>query len=108
MSARHVDIADAVFVALADATRRDVLRALMDHGPASATDLAPMIGVSRQAVVKHLGVLGDAGLVVSARHGREVRFEARTAPLLDAADWLTSTAAAWDRRAARLARRLAR
>ena len=108
MSARRTQVADAVFVALADPTRRDVLRTLLDHGPVSATDLAPVIGVSRQAVLKHLGVLGEAGLVTSARVGREVRFEARTAPLLDAADWLTSTAAAWDRRMDRLSRRLAR
>lgn len=108
MTARRTAAADAVFVALADPTRREVLRELLDHGPASATDLAPVVGVSRQAVVKHLGVLGDAGLVTSSREGREVRFEARTAPLLDAADWLTSTAAAWDRRVQRLARKLAR
>ncbi len=57
--------------------------------------------MSRQAVVKHLGVLSQAGLVTAERHGREVRYAGHTGPLIDAAAWLATTGAAWDRRLAR-------
>lgn len=93
---------DLVFAALADPTRRAVLEHLLQQGPASATTLAPSFPVSRQAVVKHLGVLGDAGLVSASREGREVRYRAETAPLLDAAAWLAKAGAQWDNRLARL------
>jgi DNA-binding transcriptional ArsR family regulator len=83
-----------------------VLQALLAHGPASATALSPSFHMSRQAVVKHLGVLADAGLVTAERHGREVRYAGRTEPLVDAAAWLAATGAAWDRRLARLSRQL--
>jgi DNA-binding transcriptional ArsR family regulator len=99
---------DAVFAALADPTRREVLTRLLDAGPTSASALAPGFDVSRQAVVKHLGVLEEAGLVKPERVGREVRYEVQTAPLAEAAEWLARTGAAWDRRLARLARRTAR
>ena len=97
---------DEVFAALADPTRRAVLEQLLARGPTTATSLAPAFAMSRQAVVKHLGVLGGAGLVSAERHGREVRYAAHTEPLVDAASWLASTGAAWDRRLARLARQL--
>lgn len=97
---------DEVFAALADPTRRAVLERLLAGGPATATTLAPAFTMSRQAVVKHLGVLGDAGLVSPQRHGREVRYAAQTDPLVDAASWLARTGAAWDRRLDRLARQL--
>jgi DNA-binding transcriptional ArsR family regulator len=98
---------DEVFAALADPTRRSVLEALLHDGPATATELAPGFAVSRQAVVKHLGVLVDAGLVACERHGREVHYHAVTAPLRDAATWLATAGAAWDKRLDRLARKLA-
>ncbi|MGD9755680.1 MAG: ArsR/SmtB family transcription factor [Acidimicrobiia bacterium] len=97
---------DDVFAALADPTRRALLQELLEAGPATATALAPQFPVSRQAVVKHLAVLADAGLVAAQRHGREVRYEARTDPLVDAAAWLAAAGARWDRRLARLARHL--
>ena len=56
---------DEVFAALADPTRRAVLQRLLDDGPTTATALSPSFAVSRQAVVKHLGVLADAGLVTA-------------------------------------------
>ena len=97
---------DEVFAALADPTRRAVLEVLLEGGPATATELAPGFAVSRQAVVKHLGVLADAGLVQCERHGREVHYRAVTAPLRDAASWLATAGAAWDKRLARLAHKL--
>lgn len=90
--------AGAVFDALADPTRRRVLRAVAEQGPATATELALHLPVSRQAVAKHLGVLRGAGLVTHERAGREQRYTARGDPLFDAATWLTTTGTAWDRR----------
>ncbi|AYY13905.1 ArsR family transcriptional regulator [Actinobacteria bacterium YIM 96077] len=87
-----------VLVALADPTRRELLDALAEEGQASATTLAGRLPVSRQAVVKHLRVLEEAGLVRYGRLGREVLYEVRPAPLDSSARWLAERAAAWDRR----------
>jgi DNA-binding transcriptional ArsR family regulator len=97
--------AGAVFAALADPTRRAVLRHVAEHGPLTATQLAGHLPVTRQAVAKHLAVLEEAGLVAPRRAGRENRFEATPAPLAEAARWLVRAEAAWDGRLERLARR---
>jgi len=97
---------DDVFDALADATRRQVLRRLADGGPQTPTELADHLPVSRQAVSKHLDVLGRAGLVTSARSGRETRFTFRPEPLSDAADWMADVGATWDKRLDALKKRL--
>jgi DNA-binding transcriptional ArsR family regulator len=94
--------AGRVFEALADPTRRAVLRRVAEDGPRTATELAASLPISRQAVAKHLGVLHEAGLVLPAREGRELRFTARLEPLADTQAWLAATGAAWDRRLARL------
>ena len=96
---------DAVFGALADPTRRLVVRRLL-AGAETATALAGDLPISRQAVVKHLQALAEAGLVAGVREGREVRYRAEPGPLGDAAEWLVATGAAWDRRLARLRGRL--
>jgi DNA-binding transcriptional ArsR family regulator len=96
---------DAVFAALGDATRRDVVQALAEAGSATATELAARFPISRQAVVKHLGALGQAGLVVGEREGREVRYRLTPAPLNDAVSWMAQVGARWDTRLARLAAR---
>src|SRR5690349_18121917 len=56
-------IAEQVFTALADPTRRAILAALAAHGPATATDLADRLPITRQAIAEHLALLADAGLV---------------------------------------------
>ncbi len=96
--------ADAVFAALADPTRRQVLQALASGGAATATELADHFPVSRQAVVKHLAALAAAQLVVGERDGREVRYRVTPAPMAEAVDWMTSVGAAWDARLERLQR----
>jgi DNA-binding transcriptional ArsR family regulator len=93
---------ESVLGALADPTRRQVLEALARHPAASASALARELPVSRQMVLKHLGVLQEAGLVRSARAGREVLFQVRSAPLAETAAWLGSLAAQWDSRLADL------
>ena len=62
-----------VFAALADPTRRTVMREVSTRGSATATELALPLGVTRQAVAKHLAVLAEAGLVDARREGRETR-----------------------------------
>jgi DNA-binding transcriptional ArsR family regulator len=52
-------IAEQVFVGLADPTRRSILAALAAGGPATATDLAARLPITRQAIAKHLTLLAD-------------------------------------------------
>lgn len=93
---------DALFAALADPTRRAILREVAEDGPLTATALAGRVPVSRQAVAKHLGLLRAAGLVVPEREGRETRFTAVTDPLDDLAAWADAAGRRWDDRLARL------
>ena len=97
-----VEAADAVFAALADPTRRQVLRLVAERGPTSATVLDRELPVTRQAIVKHLSVLSRAGLVASHRQGQEVRYSLVAEPLSDAAEWLANIGALWDERLLRL------
>jgi DNA-binding transcriptional ArsR family regulator len=94
---------DAVFAALADPTRRDVVRAL-GQAPTSASELATRMPVSRQAIAKHLASLAAAGLVDSTRDGRQVRYTLTPGAFSDAVAWMTEVGAAWDARLAALRR----
>jgi DNA-binding transcriptional ArsR family regulator len=62
---------DAVFKALADASRRQLLDSLSRRGGQSLRELGADLDMTRQAVSKHLAVLEDAGLVTTVRRGRE-------------------------------------
>lgn len=88
----------AVFAALGDPTRRQLLDRLAREGPLSATQLAPDYPISRQALVKHLASLSAAGLVDAARSGREVRYEVVTARIEEAVGWLEDVGRRWDQR----------
>jgi len=88
----------AVFVALADPSRRQVIGVLAARGSATATSVAEELAITRQAVTKHLTMLSEAGLVDAHRAGREVRYQLRSAPLRLAARWLDTAAGAWDDR----------
>lgn len=92
----------AVFAALSDPTRRQVLDLLAAAGEATATAVAAKLPVSRPAVIKHLGVLSRAGLVASRRNGREVRFAVQPDILHATARELDAIAAEWDARLARI------
>lgn len=87
-----------VFAALGDPNRQTLLLLLAHSGRASASSLAPSLEVSRQAVDKHLRVLERAGLVESARSGREVLYTVRRAELDRSAAWLRELAENWDKR----------
>lgn len=99
---------DAVFAALADPTRRQLLDRISRQGPLTATELARAYPMSRQAVGKHLSTLAHAGLVASDRDGRDVRYRVVAGGLGDAATWLTEVGERWDRRLAALQRHLGR
>ena len=90
-------LAEQVFVALADPTRRSILAALASGGPATATDLAVQLPISRQAIAKHMALLADAGLVTAeAGERRRVRYRLRSAPMQVAQQFLAALARDWD------------
>ena len=101
----HGDRVGAVFAALSDPTRRQVVQVLAE-APATATELAGRFPVSRQAVAKHLNVLDAAGLVTSERAGRELRFQLTPAAFADAMSWMADVGARWDQRLDALQRHL--
>jgi DNA-binding transcriptional ArsR family regulator len=85
---------DLLFHALADATRRDIVRLVMvDEQSVSA--LARRYPVSFAAVQKHVAVLERAGLVVKRRAGREALVAARVEAIRDAARLLDEMEALW-------------
>src|SRR6478752_7330134 len=90
-------IAEQVFTALADPTRRAILAALAAGGPATATDLADRLPITRQAIAKHLTLLANAGLV-TAEPGerRRVRFRLQPGPMQIAQQFLAAMARDWD------------
>ena len=90
---------DDVFEALADPTRRAVIRALAEEGPSAR------LPVTRQAVSKHLALLQEAGLVATqGPEPRGRRYAFTPAPLSDAMGWMVDVGADWDTRLARLKR----
>jgi DNA-binding transcriptional ArsR family regulator len=98
----HGDVG-AVFAALADPTRRELVRSLAEHPGLTASRLAGELPMTRQAVAKHLGALSGAGLVEAQRTGRETRYTLTPAPLADAMEWMAGVGAQWDARLERLA-----
>jgi DNA-binding transcriptional ArsR family regulator len=98
------DEVDAVLAALADPMRRRLLGLLAERGEATATTLATVLPVTRQAVVKHLGVLDRAGLVHGRKTGREVRYLVRPDALDLTARWMDRVVADWSRRLAAIKR----
>jgi DNA-binding transcriptional ArsR family regulator len=97
---------DAVFVAVADPTRRQLIERLRRDGPSSITQLTDGLSITRQAVTKHLDALSAAGLVRIRREGRERLHELDAEPLQAVDDWLRPYAEAWDQRLAALRRHL--
>jgi DNA-binding transcriptional ArsR family regulator len=91
-----------VFAALGDGTRLSLVRRMLAAGALSATALAQDAAVSRQAIVKHLQVLEQAGVVVHERRGREVLYALDTRQVDEARAFLDRISAGWDRAIDRL------
>ena len=85
---------DLIFQALADATRRDIVRLTM-HGGYSVTELARHYPMSFAAVQKHVAVLQRAQLVTKQRRGREQMVRGRPDTVHNAAMLLDQFAALW-------------
>ncbi len=80
---------DAVFRALADPTRRLVLDRLYERGGLTLGELCDGLGMSRQAVSKHLALLESAGLVTTRRRGREKLHHLNPVPIQEIHDrWI--------------------
>ncbi len=93
--------ADRVFQALGDATRRAMLERLTDR-PMSVSMLAEPFDMSLAAVVQHLQVLEEAGLVKTEKLGRVRTCRTESAGLDFAAQWLKARRPEWERKLDRL------
>src|SRR3954470_10406641 len=90
-------IAEQVFIGLADPNRRAILAALAAGGPATATDLAATLPITRQGIAKHLALLTEAGLVApEPGERRRVRYRLQSAPMRVAQQFLAALARDWD------------
>jgi DNA-binding transcriptional ArsR family regulator len=100
MSRRHaeplVQGAAPIFAALGDATRIHMVARLCADGPLSTAQLGLGIGVTRQAIAKHLQVLADAGLVQASRRGRDQIWALRREHLEQAQRCLEHISSQWD------------
>jgi DNA-binding transcriptional ArsR family regulator len=86
---------DAVFSALADPTRREIVRRL-SAGDASVSELAEPFEMSLPAVSKHLGVLEDAGLLIREKEGRVRHCRLVAAPMQEALEWIARYGRFWE------------
>jgi DNA-binding transcriptional ArsR family regulator len=100
MPNRPVDL-DRVFHALADPSRRSMVERLV-RGPASVSHLAAPLDMSLAAVVQHLGVLEEAGIVASQKAGRVRTCRLDPEGLRRTEDWLVAQRTEWEGRLDRL------
>ena len=99
----HFDAAlDRTFAALSDPTRRALLAQLAEQDGMSVSELARPFKVSLPAIMKHLDVLSDAGLISRSKSGRTVSCRLNAAPMREAADWLGHYRKFWEDRFDRL------
>jgi DNA-binding transcriptional ArsR family regulator len=97
-------IDDELWSAIGDPTRRRILDLLLADGASTATALSQHLPVSRQAIAKHIAVLGGAGLVKGYVVGRERRYDVDQEQLARAVAELASVHAVWDARLSRIKR----
>jgi DNA-binding transcriptional ArsR family regulator len=91
------------FAALMDGTRRAILARLELEDSASVTELAKPFAIKLPAVMKHLAVLHDAGLITRSKAGRVVTVRIRPEPMREAVDWLRRYERFWSKSLDRLA-----
>ena len=87
--------ANAVFRALADPTRRQILSMLRD-GPRTSGEIASRFDSSWPTISRHLAILSEGGLVAARRRGQEIHYELNTSVFADLLqhlmDWITPVA----------------
>jgi DNA-binding transcriptional ArsR family regulator len=96
-SVQHNQILDRTFFALSDPTRRTILERL-GGGPATLGELAEPFGLTLNGVKKHVGILEEVDLVVTAKVGRARECRLGSAQLEDATGWIEAYRRAWERR----------
>ena len=94
---------DRTFAALTDRTRRAILARLESEVSASVSELAKPFAIKLPAVMKHLDVLCDAGLITRTKAGRTVTVRLRPEPMREAMDWLRRYERFWSKSLDRLA-----
>ena len=92
----------ALFAALANPVRREVLRVLRDEGPQPVAALAARFDLARPSFSEHLKVLRDAGLTSETRSGRQRVYRLEPGPLREVRDWLAPFESFWSHRLAAL------
>lgn len=97
---------DRVFQALGDSTRRAIMEKLSE-GPVSVSQLAEPFGITLAAVVQHVQILEECGLVHTEKPGRVRTCRIEPAGLQVAAQWIADRRSLWERRLDRLAEFLA-
>src|SRR5690348_13118164 len=96
--ANHRQRLDRTFAALVDPTRRAILARLEHEDGASVSALAAPFAIKLPAVMKHLDVLDDAGLITRSKIGRTVTVQLRPAPMREAMEWLRRYERFWSTR----------
>jgi DNA-binding transcriptional ArsR family regulator len=86
---------DRTFAALVDPTRRAILMQLERKNSASVGELAEPFAIKLPAVMKHLSVLVDAGLITRTKSGRTVTVRLRAQPMREAMAWLSRYERFW-------------
>jgi DNA-binding transcriptional ArsR family regulator len=94
---------DRTFAALADPTRRALLARLQGRASLSVSELAQPFAMSLPAIMKHLDVLSDAGLIAREKTGRTVACRLTAKPMEQAMDWLNRYQRFWSDTLDRLA-----
>lgn len=94
---------DRTFAALVDGTRRAILARLEREDSATVSELAQPFAIKLPAVMKHLDVLHDAGLITRTKAGRIVTVRLRPEPMREAMDWLQRYQRFWSGSLDRLA-----
>jgi DNA-binding transcriptional ArsR family regulator len=89
---------DRTFSALSDPTRRALVMRLAERPDLSVSELAAPFAVSLPAIMKHLDVLAQAGLVARAKTGRVVACRLKAEPMRDAFEWLNRYEKFWSER----------
>ena len=93
---------DRTFAALSDPTRRALVARLIKNESLTVSELAQPISMSLPAVMKHLDVLSDAGLLKRTKTGRTVVCQLETTPMEQAMNWLNRYLRFWSERLDRL------